>query len=66
MISTFQIGAALGVAIIGGVFYSALGTRQDAEACAHAFALALGCNVALLALGGVLSLRLPGERQPAA
>ena len=29
MISTFQIGAALGVAIIGGVFYGALGTRQD-------------------------------------
>jgi len=28
MISTFQIGAALGVAIIGGVFYSALGGRR--------------------------------------
>ena len=65
MISTFQIGAALGVAIIGGVFYSALGARQDAEAYAHAFTLALGYNVALLALGGVLSLWLPGERKPA-
>jgi EmrB/QacA subfamily drug resistance transporter len=63
MISTFQIGAALGVAIIGGVFYSAVGTRQDPDAYAHAFTLALGCNVALLALGGVLSLWLPGERQ---
>jgi EmrB/QacA subfamily drug resistance transporter len=61
MISTFQIGAALGVAIIGGVFYSALGTRQDVDAYAHAFALALGCNVALLALGGALSLWLPRE-----
>jgi MFS family permease len=30
IISTFQIGAALGVAIIGGVFYGVLGTRQDA------------------------------------
>jgi predicted MFS family arabinose efflux permease len=62
MISTFQIGAALGVAIIGGVFYGALGTRQDADAYAHAFVLALGCNVALLALGGVLSSLLPHER----
>jgi EmrB/QacA subfamily drug resistance transporter len=62
MISTFQIGAALGVAIIGGIFYSVLGTRQDPGAYAHAFVLALGCNVALLALGGVLSLWLPGER----
>jgi predicted MFS family arabinose efflux permease len=66
MISTFQIGAALGVAIIGGVFFSALGARQDVEAYAHAFTLALGCNVALLALGGVLSLWLPDERKPAA
>jgi EmrB/QacA subfamily drug resistance transporter len=66
MISTFQVGAALGVALIGGVFYGALGTRQDPDAYAYAFTLALGCNVALLALGGVLSLWLPGERQAAA
>jgi MFS family permease len=65
MISTFQVGAALGVAIIGGVFYSALGAQPDADAYAHAFTLALGCNVALLALGGVLSLWLPGDRQQA-
>jgi EmrB/QacA subfamily drug resistance transporter len=58
MISTFQIGAALGVAIIGGVFYSALGTQQETETYAHAFTLALGCNVALLAFAGVLSLSL--------
>jgi EmrB/QacA subfamily drug resistance transporter len=59
VITTFQIGAALGVAIIGGVFYSALGTKSDPGTYAHAFALVLGCNVALLALGGVLSLWLP-------
>jgi EmrB/QacA subfamily drug resistance transporter len=61
MISTFQIGAALGVAVIGGVFFGALGARPDPDAYAHAFALALGCNVALLALGAVLSLWLPFE-----
>jgi len=65
VISTFQIGAALGVAIIGGVFYSALGGREDANAYAHAFTLALGCNVALLALGGALSLLLPEETRRA-
>jgi EmrB/QacA subfamily drug resistance transporter len=63
MISTFQIGAALGVAIIGGVFYGALGTGASVDAYAHAFTLGLGCNVALLALAGVLSLRVSGETE---
>src|SRR5262249_12797862 len=42
VISALQIGSALGIAIIGGVFYSALGPEQSAG-YAHAFALALGC-----------------------
>jgi MFS family permease len=63
VISTFQIGAALGVAIIGGVFFGALGAAPNLAAYAHAFAMALGCNVALLILGGLLSLWLPGQGQ---
>jgi len=62
-ISALQVGASLGVAIIGGVFYSALGMGHDLGAYVHAFTRALGCNVVLLALGGVLSLWLPGEKQ---
>ncbi len=62
MISTFQIGAALGVAVIGGVFYAALGPDPTADAYARAFARALGCNVVLLAAAALLSLRLARRR----
>jgi EmrB/QacA subfamily drug resistance transporter len=61
VISTFQIGAALGVALIGGVFYDTLGSGPDLAAYTHAFSLALGCNVGLLILAGVLSLFIPNE-----
>ena len=60
-ISTFQIASALGVAVIGGVFYTVLGDGRDLAAYAHAFAVALGCNVVLLALGALLSLGLWDE-----
>lgn len=65
VISTFQIGSALGVAIVGGIFFIILGTGRSLADHAHAFAIALGCNVALLVLGGFLSLWLPDERGPA-
>jgi MFS family permease len=61
IISTFQIGAALGVAVIGGVFFTVLGTAQDSASYSRAFSIALGSNVALLAFGGVLSLWLPKQ-----
>lgn len=58
VISTFQIGAALGVAIVGGVFFTALGSDGAPATYAHAFVAAVGCNVLLLATAGALSLRL--------
>ncbi|MBN8954899.1 MULTISPECIES: MFS transporter [unclassified Rhizobium] len=62
VISTFQIGAALGVAIIGGIFFSVLGAGQELRSYSDAFAVALGCNVLLLAVGAALSLWLPRQR----
>ncbi len=50
--TTLQIGSALGIAVIGGAFYTTLGTQDDIQAYSHAFSNALACNVALLALGG--------------
>jgi EmrB/QacA subfamily drug resistance transporter len=61
VISTFQVGAALGVAIVGGLFFNVLGSGQLPENYSRAFAVALGCNVALLLIGGLLSLWLPRQ-----
>ena len=66
VISTLQIGAALGVAIVGGIFYRALGSDQTIGAYAHAFALALGCNIALITLAALLSLWLAAHQSSAA
>ena len=55
VITALQISAALGVAVIGGVFYSVLGTARDPSAYAHAFATGLGCNVVALAVIALLS-----------
>ena len=65
VISTLQIGAALGVAIIGGVFYRAVGAEQTTSAYAPAFSLALGCNIALIALAALLSLWLAAHQSAA-
>ncbi|MEI9978552.1 MAG: MFS transporter [Edaphobacter sp.] len=62
VMTTLQIGSALGIAVIGGVFFTTLGTQADIQAHSHAFSNALACNVALLALGGMLSLWLPEQK----
>jgi EmrB/QacA subfamily drug resistance transporter len=66
VISTLQIGAALGVAVVGGIFYRALGSDQTIGAYARAFALALGCNIALITLAALLSLWLAAHQSSAA
>ena len=63
VITTFQIGASLGVAIMGGLFYTVLGTGGGTAAYARAFNIALGGNVILLAAAGLLSMGLPRERR---
>lgn len=56
--STLQISTALSVAVIGGVFYSMLGTRTDPAAITHAFLIALLCIATCLGAGMVLSITL--------
>src|SRR6187402_332060 len=58
VMTTLQIGSALGIAIVGGVFYSALGARSDLAGYAHAFCIAVACNVVLLMAAAGLSLFL--------
>jgi MFS family permease len=63
VISSLQIGGAVGIALVGGVFFNALGDGGGLTAYAHAFSVAAGCNIALMAVGGVLSLWLPCQNR---
>ncbi|HKT28841.1 MFS transporter [Dyella sp.] len=58
VITALQISAALGVAIIGGVFYTALHGQTGARAYEHAFAIGLCCNVGALLVVALLSTRM--------
>ncbi|WP_367253271.1 MFS transporter [Pseudomonas sp. stari2] len=60
--STLQISTSLSVAIIGGVFYTLLGTQSDAATITRAFTASILCIAASLALGAGLSLTV--VRQP--
>ncbi|PHM30009.1 MFS transporter [Xenorhabdus innexi] len=56
--STLQISAALSVAVIGGIFFTVLGSSHDASAISSAFITAMLCIAALLMLGAILSFRI--------
>jgi MFS family permease len=61
--STLQVGTALSVAVIGGIFYTLLGARTDPAALTQAFIGAILCIAACLAAGAGLSITL--ARRPA-
>lgn len=56
--STLQISTALSVAVIGGIFYSMLGTGRSGANITHAFIVALLAMAICLATGAALSIRL--------
>ncbi|PXW27262.1 MFS transporter [Paraburkholderia caballeronis] len=56
--ATLQIGAAVGAATLGGLFFSALGAHPDAFDYRHAFRVSMFALVAILILCAVLSTAL--------
>jgi EmrB/QacA subfamily drug resistance transporter len=60
--STLQVSAAIAVAVLGGLFYTSLGTRTDPAAVTHAFALTLLAVAACHVTGAVLGAGL-GQRR---
>ncbi|BAN26504.1 MFS transporter [Caballeronia insecticola] len=54
--SALQISAALGVAVIGGVFFSVAGTSPDPEILARALVVAMMCVGGSLTVSAVLSI----------
>ncbi|SAL51167.1 MFS transporter [Caballeronia cordobensis] len=54
--SALQISAALGVAVIGGVFFSVAGTSPDPETLARALVVAMMCVGGSLTVSAVLSI----------
>jgi sugar phosphate permease len=61
--ASLQISTSLSVAVIGGVFYTLVGTQSDALVITHAFSVSVLCIAAFLAVGAALSFSL--LRQPA-
>jgi MFS family permease len=67
--STLQVSAALGVALLGGLFFAVLGGRTDPGSIARAFSVTLfgiaGCHLLGAALGAGLGQPRRRRRQPA-
>lgn len=53
-----QLSTTLSVALIGGVFYTVLGGRDDPAAIAHAFIVAALCIAFCLGASAVLGMTL--------
>lgn len=66
VITALQISAALGVAIIGGVFYTALHRQLGARAYEHAFATGLYCNAGALLVVALLSVGMGRTKRSSA
>jgi hypothetical protein len=64
--STLQVSTALSVALIGGIFYTVLGGRNDPAAISHAFVVAALCIAVCLGAGVVLGMTLARRAAAAA
>jgi MFS family permease len=64
--SALQISAALGVAVMGGIFFTVAGASPDAAAMAKAFAAAMLCVAASLSISAVFSVVASRSARPAA
>ncbi|WP_230982924.1 MFS transporter [Inquilinus limosus] len=62
--STLQVGTALSVAVIGGIFYTVLDARTDPAVITQAFVVAILCIAACLAAGTGLSITLARRLAP--
>ena len=60
--STLQVSAAISVAVLGGLFYTLVGTRTDAASIGHAFAWTLLAIAACHSVGAYLAAGL-GRRE---
>jgi EmrB/QacA subfamily drug resistance transporter len=57
--TTQQFGAASGIAVIGAIFYSALGPAPSTEAFVSAMVVAMAVNAALVGVAAAATLLLP-------
>jgi MFS family permease len=62
--SALQISAALGVAVMGGVFFTVAGASPDALSMAKALAAAMLCVAASLSISAIFSIVASRPRQP--